>query len=104
MNALRSSIDNAVRAFADAPLQEAGLGLLDALGYRSAKSIALDGNPDTFAREIDNENKLALPTDGFVSPSDFDLLVLGRLYKQYGGVRNSKEIPIIGGPIGYLMR
>jgi hypothetical protein len=59
MNALRSSIDNAVRAFADAPLQEAGLGLLDALGYRSAKSIALDGNPDTFAREIDHENKLA---------------------------------------------
>lgn len=59
MNVLRSSIDNAVRAFADAPLQEAGLGLLDALGYRSAKSIALDGNPDTFAREIDHENKLA---------------------------------------------
>ncbi|PPR15076.1 MAG: hypothetical protein CFH37_01573, partial [Alphaproteobacteria bacterium MarineAlpha9_Bin7] len=55
-------------------------------------------------RPTDNENKLALPTDGFVSPSDFDLLVLGRLYKQYGGAKNSKEIPIIGGPIGYLMR
>ena len=55
-------------------------------------------------RPTDNENKLALPTDGFISPSDFDLLVLGRLYKQYGGVRNSKEIPIIGGPIGYFMR
>lgn len=59
MNAHRSSIDNAVRAFADVPLQEAGLGLLDALGYRSAKSIALDGDPKTFAREIDHENRLA---------------------------------------------
>ena len=55
-------------------------------------------------RPTDNNSKLALPTDGFVSASDFDLLVLGRLYKQYGGVRNSKEISIIGGPIGYLMR
>ena len=59
MNAHRSSIDNAVRAFADVPLQEAGLGLLDALGYRSAKSIALDGDPKSFAREIDHENRLA---------------------------------------------
>ena len=50
MNAHRSTIDNAVRAFADVPLQEAGLGLLDALGYRSAKSIALDGDPKSFAR------------------------------------------------------
>ena len=62
MNALRSAIDNAVRAFADAPLQEAGLGLLDALGYRSAKTIALDGSPATFAREVDHDGKLtALP-------------------------------------------
>lgn len=65
MNAHRSSIDNAVRAFADVPLQEAGLGLLDALGYRSAKSIALDGDPKTFAREIDHENRLAAKTACF---------------------------------------
>ena len=62
MNALRSAIDNAVRAFADAPLQEAGLGLLDALGYRSAKTIVLDGSPATFAREVDHDGKLtAMP-------------------------------------------
>ena len=62
MNALRSAIDNAVRAFADAPLQEAGLGLLDALGYRSAKTIALDGSPATFAHEVDHDGKLtAMP-------------------------------------------
>lgn len=65
MNAHRSSIYNSVRAFADVPLQEAGLGLLDALGYQSAKSIALDGDPKTFAREIDHENKLAAKTACF---------------------------------------
>ncbi|WP_052071824.1 Eco57I restriction-modification methylase domain-containing protein [Sphingopyxis sp. MWB1] len=59
MNAQRSAIDDAIRAFADAPLQEAGLGLLDTLGYRSAKTIALDGSPATFAREVDHEGKLS---------------------------------------------
>ena len=75
-------------------------------------------------RPTDNQQPLALPTDGFVTPSDFDLMVLGRLYKQYGGdksrykcenANNSNsvvgilrdircEIPLIGGPIGYFMR
>ncbi|WP_353228921.1 TaqI-like C-terminal specificity domain-containing protein [Novosphingobium sp.] len=59
MNAQRSAIDSAVRAFGDMPLQEAGLGLLDALGYRSAKTIVLDGSPATFAREIDHEGQLS---------------------------------------------
>ena len=59
MTAQLSAIDNAVRAFARAPLQEAGLGLLDALGYRSAKTIALDGSPATFAREVDHDDKLS---------------------------------------------
>lgn len=59
MNVQLSAIDNAVRAFASAPLQEAGLGLLDALGYRSAKTIALDGRPATFAREVDHDDKLS---------------------------------------------
>ena len=54
-------------------------------------------------RPTDNKQQLALPTDGFVSPSDFDLLILGRLFKQYGSVKNSDEVPIIGGPIGYFM-
>ena len=59
MNAQRSGIDNAVRAFNGVPLREAGLGLLDALGYRSAKTIELDGSPATFAQEVDHEGKLA---------------------------------------------
>ena len=51
----------------------------------------------------DPKQQLALPTDGFVSPSDFDLIVLGRLYKQYGNVKNNDNMPTIGGPIGYFM-
>lgn len=52
------SIDNAVRAFAHQSLELAGRGLLDALGYRSPKTIALDGSPETFAREIDHDGRL----------------------------------------------
>lgn len=52
------SIDKAVRAFAHQSLELAGRGLLDALGYRSQKTIALDGNPETFAREIDHDGRL----------------------------------------------
>ena len=59
MTAQLSAIDNAVRAFERASLQEAGLGLLSVLGYRSAKTIALDGSPATFAREIDHDDKLS---------------------------------------------
>lgn len=51
----------------------------------------------------DQKQQLTLPTDGFVSPSDFDLIVLGRLYKQYGNVKNNDNMPTIGGPIGYFM-
>ena len=55
-------------------------------------------------RPTDDQQPLALPTDGFITPSDFDLVVLGRLYKQYGGDKNIDMIPLIGGPIGYFMR
>ncbi|CAM8653578.1 Eco57I restriction-modification methylase domain-containing protein [Sphingobium cupriresistens] len=58
MTATAQTIDKAVRAFADQPLEAAGRGLLEALGYRSAKTIPLDGKPTTFAREIDHESKL----------------------------------------------
>lgn len=50
------------------------------------------------------EQKLALPTDGFVSPSDLDLLLFGRLYKRYGGDKTVDSNPILQGPLGYLMR
>lgn len=52
-------IDRAIRVFASQPLEQAGCSLLEALGYRSAKTIALDGKPETFAREVDPEGKLA---------------------------------------------
>lgn len=54
-----AAIDQAVRAFASEPLEVAGRGLLEVLGYRSAKTIELDGRPAAFAREVDHEGKLA---------------------------------------------
>src|SRR4051812_32684131 len=60
-----AAIDNAVRAFAEQPLETAGSGLLEALGYRSAKTIPLDGKPATFAREIDHDGKLQHATACF---------------------------------------
>lgn len=54
-----AAIDRAVRAFANEPLEAAGRGLLEVLGYRSAKTIALDGKPATFASEVDQDGKLA---------------------------------------------
>ena len=50
------------------------------------------------------EQRLALPTDGFVSPSDLDLLLFGRLYKRYGGDKTGDPNPLLQGPLGYLMR
>jgi pilus assembly protein CpaC len=50
------------------------------------------------------KEKLALPTDGFVSPSDLDLLLFGRLYKQYGNDKTRSVSPLLRGPLGYLMR
>ena len=53
-----AKIDHAIRAFANEPLEAAGRALFEALGYRSGKTIALDGNPATFAQELDHEGKL----------------------------------------------
>ncbi|MDH5748091.1 MAG: type II and III secretion system protein family protein [Rhodospirillales bacterium] len=47
--------------------------------------------------------QLALPTDGFVSPADSDLYLLGRLHKQYGKGENFDSFPNFLGPIGYMM-
>ncbi|MGO8494500.1 Eco57I restriction-modification methylase domain-containing protein [Rhizobium ruizarguesonis] len=54
-----AAIDRAVRRFASESLEVGGRGLLEALGYRSAKTIALDGEPATFARELDHDGILA---------------------------------------------
>lgn len=53
-----TGIDRSIRAFATEPLEAAGRGLFEALGYRSGKTIALDGDPATFAQELDPEGKL----------------------------------------------
>lgn len=53
-----SEIDRAIRAFASEPLEAAGRGLFKALGYHSGKTIALDGDPANFARELDHDGKL----------------------------------------------
>ena len=56
-------------------------------------------------RPLEPTAKLNLPTDGFVSASDIDIYLLGRLYKRYGSSkRASEEIPIIQGPVGYIMK
>ncbi|MGV9008451.1 Eco57I restriction-modification methylase domain-containing protein [Brevundimonas sp.] len=57
-----AAIDASVRTFAHLPLEAAGRKLLDALGYRSAKTIELDGQPSSFAREIDLDGKLLHPS------------------------------------------
>jgi hypothetical protein len=57
-----STTEAAIRAFATLPLEDAGRGLLETLGYRSAKTIALDGTPAGFARDVDPEGRLhAMP-------------------------------------------
>lgn len=53
-----AAIDRAIRAFANHPLEEAGRGLFEALGYRSGKTIPLDGAPATFAEALDHDGKL----------------------------------------------
>ena len=53
-----AAIDRAIRAFAAQPLEEAGRGLFEALGYRSGKTIPLDGAPATFAEALDHDGKL----------------------------------------------
>ena len=56
-------------------------------------------------RPVDPSQKLKLPTDGFVTASDIDIYLFGRLYKQYGRNKNTvQKIPILNGPIGYIMK
>ena len=56
-------------------------------------------------RPLEPVSKLNLPTDGFISASDMDIYLLGRLYKKYGhSSATMEEIPIIQGPVGYIMK
>jgi hypothetical protein len=60
-----AGVDRAIRAFASQPLEAAGRGLFEALGYRSGKTIPLDGDPATFAEALDHEGKLERPAAHF---------------------------------------
>jgi pilus assembly protein CpaC len=56
-------------------------------------------------RPVDPSTKLKLPTDGFATASDIDIYLFGRLYKKYGRSKNAaEEIPILHGPVGYIMK
>lgn len=52
-------------------------------------------------RPIDFGAELALPTDGFVPASDWDIYVTGRLSGRYG--RSGGNTLTVAGPIGYIM-
>jgi len=92
-----SNIDDAIRAFANIPLEQAGLGLLETLGYRSAKTIAFTGVPADFAAQIDHEGKLKTKAALFDQWRDVRFLfqltndeipMLGRERAQAGRVEN----------------
>lgn len=55
------------------------------------------------ARPTAPDAQLSLPTDGFVPASDFDFYLLGRLYKRYAKRVRSGAVPMVQGPVGYLM-
>ena len=54
-------------------------------------------------RPVESEDRLTLPTDGFVPASDFDIYVLGNLHKRYAKGAPLTEVPILKGPYGYVM-
>ncbi len=54
-------------------------------------------------RPVGEGQELSLPTDGFVPASDFDMFIMGRLYKQYAKPWNPDEVPTLRGPFGYIM-
>jgi pilus assembly protein CpaC len=45
----------------------------------------------------------ALPTDGFVTASEADIYLYGRLHKRYNGQGSIGDLPSIYGPFGYIM-
>ena len=55
------------------------------------------------ARQVDGEARLSLPTDGFVPASDFDMYLMGQLYKRYAKRPRPDTVPMVNGPIGYIM-
>ncbi len=54
-------------------------------------------------RPVEPGLALAAPTDGFVSASDFDIYLLGRLYKRYSKRKPPPEVLLPKGPVGHIM-
>jgi hypothetical protein len=54
---LRTQIEDSLAAFLDADLASAAVGLLNALGYQSEKTLDLDNTPDAFLSEFDNRDR-----------------------------------------------
>ena len=55
------------------------------------------------ARPAQPGTALSLPTDGFVPSSDSDIYLLGQLYKRYAKRARADAVPMVRGPVGYLM-
>ncbi len=54
-------------------------------------------------RSIESPVALNLPTDGFVTASEVDMYLYGRLHKRYSSKGNLQDIPSVFGPFGYIM-
>ncbi len=54
-------------------------------------------------RSMDSPTALSLPTDGFVTASDTDMYLYGRLHKRYSSSGELADLPSIFGPFGYIM-
>ena len=54
-------------------------------------------------RPITGNTHLAAPTDGFVPASDIDAYLMGRLYTRYAKDKRKGALPMLRGPLGYMM-
>jgi len=55
-------------------------------------------------RNIDSPVALSMPTDGFVTASETDMYLYGRLHKRYSSKGNLRDLPSVFGPFGYIMK
>jgi hypothetical protein len=59
----KHQIETALRAFSGAGLRDASIGLLNSLGYQGEKTLDLDGSPETFLEQFDNNPDQAFRND-----------------------------------------
>lgn len=55
-------------------------------------------------RSVEPATALSMPTDGFVTASEVDMYLYGRLHKQYSSKDNLSDLPSVFGPFGYIMK